>query len=369
MGAEHRARTFAAFALAVAVFAPTVAFAKTLEGAGGGAEPVDGVVAGPLISGPLPPMIVPPSLAPMIVPPADSTAEAGADDQDAPETIAEGGTESSEPTGSPSPSTVPRTSSGDTSGAASGPPRSAAVGSALTPTSPPPGVGPRLAGPALPRQLIPSVAPGALALRSGPDASPVAPTTTNPSELSARPERTAGRSSTVASTAVVVISDGVGSSNCTSLPRPGGSNAVLDWSTSRTAEITDGRDLRSRAWITASAGGPRPPGAAGTFAAYLLEPNSLAILAVFRETDDDTARGSDRPSRPVPDLRIADCDGGPAVGISPGSYLLRYSITGTPDPSAPDQNDTFLSPPFPVRVLAGPTAPTPTSAGPNVSQS
>ena len=167
----------------------------------------------------------------------------------------------------------------------------------------------------------------------------------------------------------VVIPDGIGTSNCTSLPRPGQSNALLDWTTSRTAEITDGRDLRSHARISATAGGPLPLGAAGPIAAYLLEPNSLAVLAVFRETDDGTRGGSDRPGRPVPDLRIADCDGGPADGISPGSYLLRYSITGTPDPSTSDQNETFLSPPFPVRVMAGPTAPSLSSAGPNVSQS
>ena len=385
MGAEHRARALTAGALIVSVFAPTVAFAKTLQGTGGGSAPVDGVVAGPSIAGTPPPVLIPPSLVPMIVPPPqplreplpDPAATAGADNEPAPETIAAGEAESSGPNGSAPPTSVPRTASGDTVGPDSTPGGATPARSAQTPNSSqtpnPAPAGPvlRVAGPALPRHLLPSSAPTALALRAGPDASPVAPTTTitsESSEVDTRLVPTTGGSSTVASSAVVVIPDGVGYANCTSLPRPGASNALLDWTTSRTAEITDGRDLRTHAWISATAGGLLPPSAGGPFAAYLLEPNSLAVLAAFRQLEDG-GRASDRPTRSIPDLHIADCDGGPAVGISPGSYLLRYSITGTPDPSAPDQNDTFLSPPFPVRVLAGPTAPTPTSAGPNVSQS
>ena len=370
MGRDHRTRTFTAFALALSVFTPTIAFAKTLEGAGGGSAPVDGVVAGPPIAGtPPPPMLVPPSLAPMIVPPPAPVAGPRIDDEPAPETIADGESEGSESVA------VPRTISGDAPDAETQLVGSTAERSAPTPTSPAPGVGSRVAGPPLPRQLVPSTAPAALALRAGPTAAPaaaVAPTTTITTE-SSEPEvqqaPTAGGSSTVASSAVVVIPDGISSSNCTSLPRPGQSNALLAWSMSRTAEITGGRDLRSRASISGADGGALPLGTAGLIAAYLLEPNSLAILAVFREADDGVDRGSDRPGRPVPDLRIADCDGGPAAGISPGSYLLRYSITGTPDPSASDQNETFLSETFPVRVLAGPTAPTLSSAGPNVSKS
>ena len=368
MGAEHRTRTFTALALAFSAFTPTIAFAKTLEGTGNGSAPVDGVVAGPRTG--TPPPLVPLTIAPMIVPPPATVARPGIDDEAAPETIADGESEGSDP------GTVPRTISRDLSDAESPLGASAAALSAQTPTSPPPGVGQRVAGPPLPGQLVSSMAPAASALRVGPPASsaaaPDAPTTTKQpgsSELDARPEPRTGGSSTVASSAVVVIPDGVGRSNCTSLPRPGGSDALVDWATSRTAEITDGRDLRSHAWIAAAAGGALPSSAGGPFAAYLLEPNSLAVLAVFREPKDGIGGRSDRPSRPLSDLRIGDCDGGPAGGISPGSYVLRYSITGNPDPSASDQTETFLSPPFPVRVVAGPTAPTRSGAGPNVSQS
>lgn len=367
MGAEHRTRTFTALALAFSAFTPTIAFAKTLEGTGSGSVPVDGVVAGPRTIGT--PPLVPLTIAPMIVPPPATVAGPGIDDEAAPETIADGESEGSDPV------TVPRTVSSDLSEAESPLGASAAI-SAQPPTSPPPGVGQRIAGPPLPRQLVSSMAPAALALRVGPPASsyaaPDVPTTTNApgsSELDVRPEPRTGGSSTVASSAVVVIPDGVGRSNCTSLPRPGGSDALVDWATSRTAEITDGRDLRSHAWITAAAGGALPSSAGGPFAAYLLEPNSLAVLAIFREPKDGIRGRSDRPSRPLSDLRIADCDGGPAAGISPGSYVLRYSITGNPDPSASDRSETFLSPSFPVRVVAGPTAPTMSGAGPNVSQS
>ena len=370
MGLEHRTRTCTAFALAVSVFTPTIAFAKTLEGTGGGSAPVDGVVAGPPLGGTPLRMLVPASVAPMIVPPPAPVAGPGIDDEPAPETIADGESEGSEP------DAVPRTVSGDAPDPETPPAGSAAARSTQTPNSPPPGVGPRVAGPALPRQLVPSMAPAALALRAGPTAEPepaaAAATTTITSESTepdAQQAPTARGSSTIASSAVVVIPDGIGSSNCTSLPRPGQSNALLAWSTSRTAEITGGRDLRSRVWISAADGGPLPLGASGSFAAHLLDPNSLFVLAVFRQSDDGTGGVSDRPGRPVPDLRIADCNGGPATGISPGSYILRYSITGTPDPSASEQNETFLSPPFPVRVMAGPTAPTLSSAEPNVSQS
>ena len=371
MGAKRQRRALTLFAVVLLVLAPSIAVAKTLEGTKTGSEPLAGAVSGPPSTGTVAPMIVPPSTV------AGSVSLSGAVGSDASEkddetdvSAAERAGEfdlPSDPAGTSPARSTPSAGENPPTAISSVEPGNAGSNPASPRTMPatmPSGV-PRQAGPSIPFPLGANARPAALALRDrvasaglvDPNATAVAGI--DPNATAVDPTGTPTATSAPPSLRGETPPQGAGSFvSCATLPSPGTSNDRIVWRSERTAEITAGRDLRPAEQVSGLPGTSVIVDPSFPVEAYLLHPNTFAVMARFTVSN----RGSDELvgflDQPLPGLQISECDGRPAPGIAPGTYLLRYAFRGTVASASTVASENFMSPPVSVRVIAGPTAPT-----------
>lgn len=361
MGAERQGRALTVLALALVAMVPSIAMAKTLEGTKTGSDPLHGTVPGPPATGTVAPMIVPPSTAPGDVSPSAAKGADVDEESDADDASAEGrGSESglpSDPAGSSPVRTTPSTGHHEPTAVSSVGPRDA--GSTTTLFTMPPAAS-RPAGPGIPLRPGATSNPAALALRDRAATAPDAGTRF----VGVPAITTGGPPTTAASSPLASLSGAAGHQgttsfvNCATLPSPGASNDRIVWTSARTAEITAGRDLNSTERVGTQSGTSVIWDPSSPVEAYVIHPDTFAVMARFTalgERSDELVGFLDQP---LPGLRISECDGRPAAGIAPGTYVLRYAFTGTTTSAFTVAPETFLSPPVSVRVIAGPTAPT-----------
>ena len=259
MGGQRTGRALALSTCALVALAPSIAMAKTLEGTRSITDPTLGVVAGPLSTGTVPPMLVPPSTVagtddPPIVPPAAASSAA----EEEPTTRDEPGEDRGADLGGPADGAVPAASAFSTVGRApvvsAGPVRTESTTTGVSGAP----VAPRPAGPRIPLGPATPAAPTALALR---DRTTAATSAVPGLVTSAAAELALGRREPAAATAdsatapslPASVPDAAGQPgagsfvSCATLPSSGASDDRIVWSSERPAEITAGRDLRSTA--------------------------------------------------------------------------------------------------------------------------
>ena len=366
MGAKRQRRALTLFAVVLVVLAPSIAVAKTLEGTKTGSEPLEGAVSGPPSTGTVAPMIVPPStVAGSLSPSVAVGSDASEKDDETEVSAAERAGEfdlPSDPAGTSPARSTPSAGENQLTATSSVGPGNA--GSNPAPSTMPSGV-PRQAGPSIPFPLGANARPAALALRDrvasagrvDPNATVVAGV--DPNATAADPTVTPTATSAPPSLRGETPPQGAGSFvSCATLPSAGTSNDRIVWRSERAAEITAGRDLRPTEQVSALPGTSVIVDPSFPVEAYLLHPNTFAVMARFTVSN----RGSDELvgflDQPLPGLQISECDGRPAPGIAPGTYLLRYAFRGTVTSASTVASENFMSPPVSVRVIAGPTAPT-----------
>lgn len=375
MGAQRRGRVLTLLAAAMVVLAPSIAVAKTLEATKTGSEPLQTAVSGPPATGTVAPMIVPPST---VTGPGSvfATVGAGADtteESDTGDASAAGrGPESGLPIDSARTSPVASTSStGGNQPTAAWPVGAGNTGSTnagpTTTRLTSPLAAPRPAGQSIPLPPDTDGKPSAFALRDQPatassGASAAGAAGAEPNSISEGPPGSTAPSPSAPS-AVAPRQDGTGSFvSCATLPSPGLSNDRMIWTSGRTAEITAGRDLRTAERVSALPGTSVTWDRSSPVEAYVLHADTFAVMARFTASGG----GSDEPvgflDQPLPGLLISECDGRPAPGIAPGTYLLRYAFKGTVTSASTVASEIFVSPSVSVRVIAGPTAPAPAAA-------